>query len=430
MEQKRDPTVLAPTVEDVSKANSQSPAPLDESRALRRLLVRGLRREGAGKLCKEEPSDFTLGAELFSVALLCSALLGLLIFAVEQLGWTIWGTAGALVLALLSAAALAMLTSPAVPYLLVLLGWAISGVVQLAGPGLGALALTHALPFAVVFGARWGWGALRLAAGIPLFIPVALIVVLSPFLSEDPWRLGAAAGWQLVALAVVAVLPLLALVAARLLRLSVADTFAAAAERLSPEREDEALELVNKLGREEDEEQLDETKARTRLRRAYEAPFPADRAPQFAGTVSRVFKQRAVLRLLPLTVGIAAAVWSLIYVLASASIPASLAAEWSGRAVPRADVAVLGLEIPLPLGPYLTLAALLAIVATVGFLAFALTEDRYSAALSEGLVSRPAERVLLLALPYADLNEPRRRRRGSDHREKKAERQNTAASQR
>ena len=69
MEQKRDPTALTPTVEGMPKTECK----LDESRALRRLLVRGLRREGAGKLCKEEPSDFTLGGELFSVALLCSA---------------------------------------------------------------------------------------------------------------------------------------------------------------------------------------------------------------------------------------------------------------------------------------------------------------------------------------------------------------------
>jgi hypothetical protein len=382
-------------------STDSAPAPLDESRALRRLLVRGLRRKGAGKLCKEEPSDFTLGAELFSVALLSSALLGLLICAVARLEWTLWGTAGALVLALLGAAALAKLATPVLPYLLVLLGWAIAGVVQLAGPGLGALALTHALPFAIVFGARWGWRALRLAAGIPLFVPVALIVVLSPLLSEDPWRLGAAAGSQLVALTVVAIIPLLGLVAGRLLRLSVTDTFTAAAERVTPQREDKALALIKKLGREEDGERLDETKARTHLRRAYEAPFPAERAPQIAETVGRAFKRRAALQLLPLTAGIASAVWGLIYVLAWAAVPASLATEWSGRGVPRADVVVLGLETVLLLGPYLTLAALLAIVATVGFLAFALMEDRYSAALFEALVSRPAERVLLLALPMS-----------------------------
>ena len=47
LEQKRDPTVLAPTVEDVSRTNSQIPAPLDESRAMRpRLLVFALRRFG------------------------------------------------------------------------------------------------------------------------------------------------------------------------------------------------------------------------------------------------------------------------------------------------------------------------------------------------------------------------------------------------
>jgi hypothetical protein len=46
----------------------------------------------------------------------------------------------------------------------------------------------------------------------------------------------------------------------------------------------------------------------------------------------------------PLTAGIAAAVWGLIYVLAWAAVPASLATEWSGRGVPRADVVALEVE--------------------------------------------------------------------------------------
>ena len=96
-------------------------------------------------------------------------------------------------------------------------------------------------------------------------------------------------------------------------------------------------------------------------------------------------------------------------VLAWAAVPVSLAAKWAGRAVPTTQVVLPWLEITLPLGPYLTLAALLAIVGTVGFLAFAVTEDRYSTALSDALLSRPAERCLLLALPYVALNEPRRR---------------------
>lgn len=409
-----------------------APSAIDEPRALRRLLVRGLREEGARKLCKEEPSDFTLRSELLSVALLCSALLGLVIFAVDQLGWSFWDTIAALVLALLGAVAAAKLTTPLVPYLLVLLGWTIAGVVQLAGPGLDALFLSHGLPFAIILGARWGWRALRLAAGIPLFVPVALIVVLLPLLSEDPWRLGAAAGWQLAALAAVAITSLLALVAARFLRLSLTDVFDAAAERLAttPKPEDEALELVKKLWREEDRDRLDEERVRKRLRLAYEAPLPAERAPQIADTIGRGFKRRAVLRLLPLTAGIASAAWGLIYVLAWGAVPASLAAEWSGRAVPRAELALLGVDVSLPLGPYLTVAALLAIVATAGFLAFALTEDRHSAALSEALLSRPAERVLLLALPYIALNEPKKRARRPSRRRTQEAGRTTEASQR
>ena len=66
------------------------------------------------------------------------------------------------------------------------------------------------------------------------------------------------------------------------------DTFAAVAERVTPEREEEeALELVKKLAREEDGERIDEEKARKRLCHAYQAPFPAERAPDTAETIGR-----------------------------------------------------------------------------------------------------------------------------------------------
>src|SRR5215217_6572621 len=121
-------------------SNTPPSGKLDRALGLRRLLVRGLRREGAGKLCKDEPSDFTLRGELVSISLLGSALLGLLIVAVDLFGWSIWGAVGALVLTLLAAVGITALSTPVIPYLIVLAAWVGAGVLQLTGPGLGALA--------------------------------------------------------------------------------------------------------------------------------------------------------------------------------------------------------------------------------------------------------------------------------------------------
>ena len=58
-------------------------------------------------------------------------------------------------------------------------------------------------------------------------------------------------------------------------------------------------------------------------------------------------------------------------------------------------------------GGYFRLVAMLGILATAIFLAFALLEERFSTALGDALLRLPADRLLALALPYLALREER-----------------------
>jgi len=66
-------------------------------------------------------------------------------------------------------------------------------------------------------------------------------------------------------------------------------------------------------------------------------------------------------------------------------------------------VSIAGIDVMLPVGPYLTVSALLAVITTAVFLAFALTEDRYSTALDDALVHEPARYWVLLGSAYQEI---------------------------
>jgi apolipoprotein N-acyltransferase len=103
--------------------------------------------------------------------------------------------------------------------------------------------------------------------------------------------------------------------------------------------------------------------------------------------------------------GIAIAVAAFIYILAMASVPMETAQQWAGSPIPTGDVSLAAIDITLPLGPYLMVPALLAVIATAVFLAFVLTEDRYSVTLYDTLVYESARHWILLGVPYSRVRE-------------------------
>lgn len=286
-------------------------------------------------------------------------------------------------------------------YLTLLLSWLGVGLFELLTGGLGALWPTHVLPFAVTVGAQLAVRAVRLSTHVPLFVPLALIIVLLPLLTEDPWRLASSSGARLVWLAVIALVPLGVLFAVRLARLSVKDVMADAAERVSQSaaNEREVFKTLKGVHNDRDgllvEEEVDRY-----LEIAHANAWTEAELTQTAESVDRAFRWRAIKRFGALAIGVTLAVWGLIYSLAWAVVPTSLARDWATQDIEAVSLTFAGLHLVFPVGPYVAVASLFAIVDCVGFLGFALTEDQYSEALWNAVVKRPADMCLLLALPY------------------------------
>jgi hypothetical protein len=126
-------------------------------------------------------------------------------------------------------------------------------------------------------------------------------------------------------------------------------------------------------------------------------------AGRLAAELRRPFRRQTVLRLARLVVGTSAFFASFVYLLAWAAIPIATSAGWVGHPITTETVGLAGVDVVVPIGPYVSVAVLLALVATAAFLAFALTEDRYSTALSDLVLRQPAEACLRLSVPYVAL---------------------------
>ncbi|MEU6723575.1 hypothetical protein ABZ917_07690 [Nonomuraea wenchangensis] len=374
--------------------------------SIRRLLIRALRKSGFRKLCKGEESDFSVGGTLISVHLLFAVAVGLSIFMLNTFELNLI-TGGLIVFGVILAGVIGNMIFGLpliVPYLALLVSWVGVGLLELWSGGLGVFWPTHVLPFAITVGTQLAVRAVRLSAHVPLFVPLTLIIVLLPLLTEDPWRLASSSGVRLIWLALIALVPLGALFAIRLARLSVRDILADAAARSSHmmDPEKEVFRALKSIHNDRDG-LLDRDAVDRYLKPVYANAWTELELIQTVEAVERAFRWRALRRFGALAIGIIIAIWGLIYSLAWAVVPTSLAQDWSAQEIKSVSLNFADLHLMLPVGPYVAVATLFAIVACVGFLGFALTEDQYSEALWNAVVKRPADLCLLLALPYLRL---------------------------
>jgi hypothetical protein len=287
-------------------------------------------------------------------------------------------------------------------YLLVLLAVVGGAWLLLWGETSTAL-LVYGLPTLIITFGRWAIGALSAAARLPLFIPVALIIVLAPLLTEDPWKLATAAGSQLIWLALLAILPLTVVLVVRLTRTDVRSEITLAIEQNteSPTSAEQiAAEMVSNLTIQGEKAAVNEPELAATISESYRGSVSKERIETLIEGARRRFRLQLLRRLMRLLVGTAAATYCLVYLLAWAAMPIALAKEWSAQDVPTQVASFLGVTLLIPLGPYLQVSALLAILATAGFLAFASTEDRHEDAVRATLVSSHVNELVLLALPY------------------------------
>ena len=228
----------------------------------------------------------------------------------------------------------------------------------------------------------------------------ALIIVLLPLLTEDPWKLASEAGARIAILAALSIVPLCYVLILRIARTDVGTTFAQGASRIGAEPSKfsaRASRFLLKKMRQSGEVELRDDEVREEIEAAYSR---MDSDPEQATSLAgRAFRVRAVRRLLTMVIGISLAVWLLIYILAWAAMPVSLAKQWSGQDVAFWTPLQSWLRA-VPAGQsHRPVAALLATVACVGFLGFALTEDQYSEALWGAVIHRTAEDCLMFRRP-------------------------------
>lgn len=387
---------------EVAGAESVS-VKLGQQDLLRLLLVRWLRVNGHRKLCKGEPADYSWRSARISVNFIFSILLGLWIYSIIHLGWGPWQGLGVISGVLLVGGALIGYgrLSPALFYLLFLILWLGLAVELVLRQGIDSTLSTHLLPLVLVPTLRGIGSAARIAVQLPLFIPVALIIVLLPLLTEDPWRLAAESRGRLAWFAGLALLPPLVLLAWRILRSDPRVILESATERLSAfaDHDKRVLKAIKKM-RHGSDEILDDDVAKRGIVSALAQDHPDGTALKLLEAARISLRLRSARRLGSLALGISVIVWVLIYLLALASMPTSLAAEWSEIGVPLQAVSLAWVDVTLPLGPYVWVSTLLAIVACAGFLGFALTEDQHSDALWDAIVQRPAEDYVMVALTY------------------------------
>jgi hypothetical protein len=377
---------------------------------LRMLLNRALRAQGYWKLCKAQGSDYSVVSNKLSRFLVIAILVGSAVSVNRIFDLSLWHSIEIVLGAIVAWVVVVLITgAPAGIFAYIsLFLWLIGAGGYLAiTHEFSVLVFTHLLPFGVVLAAQWTGGAMKLAGHVPFFVQLALIIVLLPLLSEDPWRLAAEAGGRRIAmLAALSIIPLCYVLVLRIVKTDTETTFAQAAARIEAEPtrySADATQFLLKKMREAGEVELADDRVQGEIETAY------GRMSTYIGEVitlgRRAFRLRAIRRLLAMVIGISLAVWLLIYILAWAAMPPSLAEQWSKRDVGYWTPPPLGFDLHFPLGPYLLVAALLATVACVGFLGFALTEDQYSEALWGAVIHRTATDCVKLAIPYLHLSD-------------------------
>lgn len=372
------------------------------------LLIRELRANGYKKICRQHKSDYENAGATMSKNFLIAILLSLIIFAVQDLKFTLLTSLGLVFASLILLVILVTCGMPAaMGYSAYFLGWITSGAIRWESGGWSELSWSHLFPLLFTIGSHWAIKALRLATRVPFFIPLALVIVILPLLTEDPWRLAVEAKSRLAWLATLSVLLPAGLIASQLLRIKTASVMNSTAKRIenSPDIEDHVLQRLKKRRTNQEKEiEIDEARAKNILRSAYSPAHIEKRTKQAEEAARRAFPWLTLRKFISLLLGIAISTWTLIYTLAWTAVPISLGVEWSKWAGPVKTLEILEVNTALPLGPYPLVATLMATVACVAFLSFALTEDQYSDALREALTQGPLEKYMHAALPYMMLS--------------------------
>ncbi|WP_433264247.1 hypothetical protein ACQPZF_34515 [Actinosynnema sp. CS-041913] len=368
------------------------------------LAVRALRSLRFGEVCPHEAHDGANTGRLVSATLSLSALIGLFLHlvVVERFDAVVAsGAVGGVYLLSVAPGVLGM--DRKLGWLAVQALW-LAALMRSIAEDLSALVMvTHLLPVALVFLGRWAMEAAELALRVPLFVPAALVLVLAPLFTEDPWQFAAAAGWR-VALVALAVVPLAALVVARFRRLPLTGVFDRAAADVAGNA-DEWVDVAGRMLRSRcltTEHWPPARQLERFLRPSFEHSSLRADAARLRDLAGDGFRRQLRARFGKLLVGTTAITYALVYLLTVVAMPAALAEDWSKASVTtaRVDGVVPWVAFDLPLWPYAGVAALFSAVAAVGFLTFCLTDETYTTTMADAVAGRPARLLIIMGAPY------------------------------
>lgn len=384
---------------------------------LRRCLASALRASGYGEVGAGEVPTTQPSSEKLLTAIPLVVVLSIWLAVADIVGgpwwsWPLFAVAVVLILVVL-AARLGGLAAFAI-----FGGWALTLAAQVAVDG--HWQLTHALPLAVVLGfalltrqidvrnARDV--ALAVAAipkAAPLVAPLVLVVLVLPSLTKDVWDVAAALNAGRLGALTIITSGLLFVLVVRQLRAELPQVLVArtAAVVDSPTRAADTREALRFRLR-----------SQTFALAAAESDqfvtdvWPTDGAQYaefIAASAHRRITEPLLARLALCVLFVAAAVSVYLYAIVSLVVDRTIVEQWTGERVPIATLDLPGLVVTLPGGPYLAISALLTCLAVATFLAFVLTEERFSVALGDALLRLPVDRLLALALPFLHLSEER-----------------------
>jgi hypothetical protein len=303
------------------------------------------------------------------------------------------GASAALVVGLIG-----MKIGPGGAAIIVVLAWIIGTAVQVLKTDDDAWA-TVGVPLLIAIAAVTALQTRRLATvarSAPLVLPVALTVLVIPLFTSDMWsavrRLPTV---DLVLLAALTLLPLLFAVE-RELRTRVDVALAGAVTDAAP---DAALVGVKEnLARLlPDDERQGGREDIARLLPAFWAPFnPSDRVDQLVNPLRNLLKRNLVIA----AVGVLTVATLYMGALTWVLIPVATASEWTSAPIDIQQVTALGMQVDVPLGPYVTVSIVLGLLATAVLLASVAVDEDYADQLADALLRQPARAALGAAVPY------------------------------
>ncbi len=381
--------------------------------ALPNLTVRALRSRGFGVICEGQPGDSANSGRRYSFTISMSTYLGLLLSLTVGLRLNIGvALAAAVGFPVIGLPILRRVFNipPAVILGSMVLAWIALGIKFAQDNHPEKILITHALPFITFFVVVALYQAMYLASRVPLFLPAALALVVAPLLTQDPWQYVTEARWRLAWLIFPTYGPLLLLVLRRISGISLDKVFEKARESICGD-----VSGAIEAGRATltghcltGEEWPDKDEVDTYLRRSFQDYTFQPATAEIQKRSGEVFLEKCRRDLVILLAGITLVTFILVYGIAVLTVPGPLAENWAGSSSVVAFVHIHtgfhGIIIGLPWWPYAGIAVVFSIIAGVGFLSYALTDEVYENALLEAIVGAKARGLLVVGAAYLKEN--------------------------